>query len=213
MDEQRADPRVVAAADTVEEFHRYLAEPLAIEGLYGIMRGYVRHANIVAPESVDDEAFELLQNVVVKALEIAGKYRGVGIRPWLLSIAQNLIKQKKESLTRHQQRVILLGDMHQQAQATLSEEEFFDLFTAQIAEERAQIADLREDLKDALACLSADDQNILNFYLHYGYDHNEIARILQIKPGAARTRYCRALSRLYNVWVSQDENRRGESNA
>jgi RNA polymerase sigma factor (sigma-70 family) len=213
MDEQRADPRVVAAADTVEELHRYLAEPLAIEGLYGIMRGYVRHANIVASESVDDEAFELLQNVVVKALEIAGKYRGVGIRPWLLSIAQNLIKQKKESLTRYRQRIILLGDMHQQAQATLNEEEFFDLFTAQIAEERAQIADLREDLKAALACLSADDQNILNFYLHYGYDHNEIARILQIKPGAARTRYCRALGRLYNVWVSQDESRRGESNA
>jgi DNA-directed RNA polymerase specialized sigma24 family protein len=109
MDEQRADPRVVAAADTVEELHRYLAEPLAIEGLYGIMRRYVRHANIVASESVDDEAFELLQNVVVKALEIAGKYRGVGIRPWLLSIAQNLIKQKKESLTRHQQRIILLA--------------------------------------------------------------------------------------------------------
>jgi RNA polymerase sigma factor (sigma-70 family) len=213
MDEQRADPRVVAAADTVEELHRYLADPLSIEGLYGIMRGYVRNANIVAPESVDDEAFELLQNVVVKALEIAGKYRGVGIRPWLLSIAQNLMKQKKESLTRHQQRVVLLGDMRQQAQTTLSEEEFFDLFTAQIAEERAQIADLREDLKDALACLSADDQNILNFYLHHGYDHNEIAHILQIKPGAARTRYCRALGRLYNVWVSQDENRRGESHA
>lgn len=213
MDEQRADPHVVAAADTVEELHRYLADPLSIEGLYGIMRGYVRNANIVAPESVDDEAFELLQNVVVKALEIVGKYRGVGIRPWLLSIAQNLVKQKKESLTRHHRRVILLGEMHQQAQTTLSEEEFFDLFTAQIAEERAQIADLREDLKGALACLSADDQNILNFYLHYGYDHNEIARLLQIKPGAARTRYCRALGRLYNVWVNQDENRRGESNA
>ena len=76
-----------------------------------------------------------------------------------------------------------------------------------------EIADLREDLKDALACLSADDQTILNFYLHYGFDHNEIARILQIKPGAARTRYCRALGRLYNIWVSQDENRRGENDA
>lgn len=213
MDEQRADPHVVTAADTGEELHRYLADPLSIEGLYGILRGYVRNAHIVAPESVDDEAFELLQNVVVKAFEIAGKYRGVGIRPWLLRIAQNLIKQKKESKALHQQRVILLGDMQQQTQPTLSEEDFFDLFTAQIAEERAQIADLREDLKDALACLTADNQNILNFYIHYGFDHNEIARMLQIKPGAARTRYCRALGRLYNVWVSQDESRRGENNA
>ena len=213
MDEQRADPRVMTAADTVEELHRHLADPPSLERLYGILRAYVRKADVVAPESVEDEAFELLQNVVVKAFEIAHKYSGVGIRPWLLSIAKNLMKQKKESQARHQQRVILLGNMHLQIHPTLSEEEFFDVFTAQIAEERAQIADLREDLKDALACLSADDQTILNFYIHYGFDHNEIARILQIKPGAARTRYCRALGRLYNIWVSQDENRRGENNA
>src|SRR6266700_3960831 len=179
MDEQRADPRVMTAADTVEELHRHLADPPSLERLYGILRAYVRKADVVAPESVDDEAFELLQNVVVKAFEIADKYRGVGVRPWLLSIAKNLMKQKMESQARHQQRVILLG----------------------------------EDLKDALACLSADDQTILNFYIHYGFDHNEIARILQIKPGAARTRYCRALGRLYNIWVSQDENRRGENDA
>jgi RNA polymerase sigma factor (sigma-70 family) len=184
-----------------------------LERLYGILRAYVRNANIVAPESVDDEAFELLQNVVVKAFEIADKYSGVGIRPWLLSIAQNLMKQKKESYTRHQQRIILLGDMHLQTHPTLSEEDFFDVFTAQIAEERAQVADLREDLKDALTCLTADDQTILNFYLHYGFDHNEIARILRIKPGAARSRYCRALGRLYDIWVNQDESSRGENNA
>jgi RNA polymerase sigma factor (sigma-70 family) len=213
MDEQRADPRVMTAADTVEELHRHLADPPSMERLYGILRAYVRNANIVAPESVDDEAFELLQNVVVKAFEIADKYSGAGVRSWLLSIAKNLIKQKKESQARHQQQIILLGDMHMQTHPTLSEEDFFDVFTAQIAEERAQIADLREDLKDALACLSADDQAILNFYIHYGFDHNEIARMLQIKPGAARTRYCRALGRLYKVWISQDESGRGENNA
>ncbi|HLG61971.1 MAG TPA: RNA polymerase sigma factor [Ktedonosporobacter sp.] len=213
MDEQRADPQVTTAADTVAELHRFLADSLSLQRLYGILRAYVRKAEIVALESVDDEAYELLQNVVVKAFEIADKYRGVGIRPWLLSIAKNLIKQKRESQARHQQRVILLGEMHLQTHPSISEEEFFDLFTAQIAEERAQIADLREDLKDALACLSVDDQTILNFYIHYGFDHNEIAHILQIKPGAARTRYFRALARLYNIWVSQDENRRGENNA
>lgn len=213
MDEQRADRRVTTAVGTVEELHRHLADPPSLERLYGILRSYVRKADVVVPESVDDEAFELLQNVVVKAFEIADKYPGVGVRPWLLSIAKNLVKQKKESQARHQQRVIHLGDMHLQAHPTLTEEDFFDLFTAQIAEERAQIADLREDLKDALACLSVDDQTILNCYLHYGFDHNEIARILRIKPGAARTRYCRALGRLYNIWVRQDENRRGENNA
>lgn len=213
MDEERADPPVMTATNGIEELHRYLANPSSLNQLYGILRGYVKKASIVAPENVNDEAYELLQNVVVKAFEIAEKYSGVGVRPWLLRIAQNLVKQKKESQGRQQQRVILLGDLHMQTQPTLSEEEFFDVFTAQIVEERAQIAELREDLKDALVCLSTDDQTILNLYMHYGFNHNEIAHMLQIKPGAARTRYCRALGRLYAVWVSQDENRRGENNA
>ena len=71
MDEQRADPRVTTAADTVEELHRHLADPSSLGHLYGILRAYVRKSDVVAPESVDDEAFELLQNVVVKAFEIA----------------------------------------------------------------------------------------------------------------------------------------------
>ena len=90
MDEQRADPHVTTAADTVAELHRYLADPSSLGHLYGILRSYVRKADVMPPESVDDEAFELLQNVVVKALEIADKYSGVGVRPWLLSIAKNL---------------------------------------------------------------------------------------------------------------------------
>jgi hypothetical protein len=94
MDEQRADPRVTTAADTIEELHHYLADPPSLERLYGILRSYVRKDDVVPPESVDDEAFELLQNVVVKALEIADKYSGVGIRPWLLSIAKNLMKRR-----------------------------------------------------------------------------------------------------------------------
>src|SRR5919109_2587016 len=105
MEEQRADPHVMTAASTIEELRRYLADQPFVDRLYGILRSYVSKAQIVAPASVNDETAELLQNVVQKALEIADRYQGVGIRPWLLSIAKNLIKQKRESQVRYQQRV------------------------------------------------------------------------------------------------------------
>ncbi len=173
MDEQRADPHVTTATNTIEELHRYLADQPSMEQLYRILCSYVSKFAMVPPQEVENEAYELLPN----------------------------------------QQVVLLGDIHMKTHPALSEEEFFDVFTAQLAEERAQIANLHEDLKDALACLSEEDQTILNFYIHYGFNHNEIARMLQIKPGAARTRCCRALDRLYKIWISQDENRRGENNA
>jgi hypothetical protein len=47
MDEQRADRRVTTAADTVEELHRHLADPPSLERLYGILRSYVRKADVV----------------------------------------------------------------------------------------------------------------------------------------------------------------------
>ncbi len=92
----------------------------------------------------------------------------------------------------------------------LSDEEFFELFTAQIAAMNAQEAHLLQDLKEAITSLSENDQLILTYYIHYGYDHNEIARLLGIKPGAARTRYSRAVSQLRKSLMV---NKGGESDA
>lgn len=213
MDEQQADTRVVIAADTIAELHHYLAQPFSIEKLYGILRGYVRNAQLVLPSEVDDEAYELLHNVVLRAMEIADKYHGTGMTSWLLSIAKNLIMQKKKSQGIRQQKVILLGDLHKQSYPMLSDEEFFELFTAQIAAENRQTVHLREDLREAIASLPQDDQLLLNYYIHYGYNHNEIAHLLGIKPGAARTRYSRAISRLRDSLMTHNENRGGESDA
>src|SRR6266581_1745049 len=97
MDEQQADPPIVTITDTIAELHRYLEDPLSREKLYGILRSYIRKARLVSPVEVDNEAYELLQNVVLRAMEIAHKYHGTGIASWLLSIAINLIRQKKKS--------------------------------------------------------------------------------------------------------------------
>lgn len=213
MDEQQVETSVAAATDAIVELHHYIADPLSREKLYNILRSYVRNAHLVSATEVDDEAYELLQNVVVRAIEIADKYRGTCITPWLLSIAANLIKQKKKSQAIRQEKVVQLKDLHKQNYPMLSEEEFFELFTTQIAAINAQEAGLRQDLKEAIASLSDGDRLILNYYIHYGYDHNEIARLLGIKPGAARTRYSRAVSHLRKSLMAYDENTGGESNA
>src|SRR6267142_1556131 len=111
MDEQRTDPLVTTVAGPIEELHRYLADSDSRKQLYGVLRSYVSKSGIVPAGEVANETDDLFQDLVRKALEIAYKYQGVGIRPWLLRIAQNLLQQKRESRTRYQQHVILMGDM------------------------------------------------------------------------------------------------------
>jgi RNA polymerase sigma factor (sigma-70 family) len=213
MDEQQADTSVVTAADAIVELHHYLEDSLSREKLYNILRSYVRKAQLVPLAEIDDEAYELLQNVVVRAIEIADKYRGTGIASWLLSIATNLIRQKKKSQAIRREKVVQIGDLHRQNYPMLSDEEFFELFTAEIAAMNAQETHLRQDLKEAITSLSEDNQLLLNYYIHYGYDHNEIARLLGIKPGAARTRYSRAVSQLRASLMAYNENKGGERDA
>src|SRR5262249_34773351 len=129
---------------------------------------------------------------------------------WLLRIAINLIRQKKKSQAIHQEKVVQLRDLHSYSYPMLSDEEFFELFTAQIAAVNVQETQLRQDLKEAITSLPEDDQLILTYYTHYGYDHNEIARLLGIKPGATRTRYSRAVSQLRKSLMA---NKGGESDA
>jgi RNA polymerase sigma factor (sigma-70 family) len=213
MDEQRVDTFVATAASTIVELHRYLEDQHSREKLYNILRSYVKKAQLVPPTEVDDETHELLHNVVVRAMEIADKYHGTGITSWLLSIAINLNRQKRKSEANHREKVVPLRDLHRQEYSMLSEEEFFELFTTQIAAMNTQEAQLRQDLKEAIASLSEENQHILNYYIQYGYDHNEIARLLGIKPGAARTRYSRAVSQLRKSLMACNENGEGERDA
>jgi RNA polymerase sigma factor (sigma-70 family) len=213
MDEQQADTSVVTDSGTILELHRYLEDALSREKLYGILRSYVKQSHLAPLTEVDDEASELLQNVVVRAIEIADKYHGTGITSRLLSIAIKLIQQKKKSQAIRQKKVVQLGDLHKQQYPLLSEEEFFELFTAEITAINMQETHLLQELKESIMSLSEDNQLLLNYYVHYGYDHNEIARLLGIKPGAARTRYSRAVSQLRTILMARNENKGGEYDA
>lgn len=200
---------VVTATDTIKELHCFLENPLLSDKFRKILCSYVKTLLPAVQAEIEDEAYELMNDVVVRAIEIADKYHGTGMLPWLLRIAINLLKQKRKSQVVHREKVVSLGDLGKQNYPALSDEEFFELFTIQIATTNAQKSRLYQDLKEAISSLSESDQAILNYYVNYGYDHNEIAHILNIKPGAARTRYSRAISRLRDKLMACDENNRG----
>lgn len=52
------------------------------------------------------------------------------------------------------------------------------------------------DIKNAMNALNHQDSVMLSLYLFEGYDHVEIAQILEISHNAARTRYSRARNNL-----------------
>jgi RNA polymerase sigma factor (sigma-70 family) len=204
----------LVATDTIKELYRFLEDSLLNDRLRKTLCSYVKKLLPVSQAEIEGEAYELMHDVVVRAIEIADKYHGTGMMSWLLRIAINLIKQERKSRAIRRGRVVTLGDLHKQNYPTLSDEEFFEFFTARITMENARTGRLYQDLKEAIHSLSESDQAILNYYHNYGYNHNEIARILSIKPGAARTRYSRAISHLRDRLMACDEsNRGGESDA
>ena len=56
-----------------------------------------------------------------------------------------------------------------------------------------------EEVKKAIYQLEHKDRVIISLYLFEGYDHEEIAQILEISHNAARTRYSRARKNLVNL--------------
>lgn len=60
-----------------------------------------------------------------------------------------------------------------------------------------------DEIKNALKQLSEDDRVIISLFLFEGYDHEEIAQILNISNNASRTRFSRARARLLKMLSKQ----------
>ena len=203
MDEQPA---------VILELHRYFADEQNVVCLYGILRSYVKRARIVPAngEAERDAAYELLQDLVIKAYELAEKYHGVGLQAWLLCIAWNLIMQKREKLATRNKHEF---STHMKPDSSLGEnveEVVDDLIMPGNLEQNVSMS---VQFVAAFACLSLDDQRILSLRKYYGYNYKEVACILEITEVAVRVRTMRALNRFRDAWNAQEGGKRGESNA
>lgn len=182
------------------------------ETLLGTLRYYVVRAGLVEDQGATLAAVELLNEVVVEALEHADRFRASG-QPiaWLLGIAANLIKRKQAERITRNRREPLVRDLYSGPEEALGEDELFDRLATLAVPGPAQDLEADEEVSAILAYVSKDDQRVLRLAVLHGLNGEALAQTLGITPGAARARLHRALNRLRAAWpVPEQAN--GESN-
>ncbi len=182
--------------------------------LLGIIRSYVIRMGLARGEDVTPVALEILQQVVLEALDHADRFNPSGqSMAWLLGIAINIIKQNKAERIKRSQRELPISDLSVIQEEQLSESDLFDqLLTTSYAGPEQEIA-ANEQAGLLLSLVSPEDQRILMLAFLDGFEREALAQKLGISPGAARVRLHRALKRLRSAWSEHYPSyQKGESN-
>jgi len=185
-----------------------------VASLLGILRSYVQRMGLARGEEVSAVAVEVLQDVVIEALDHADRFNPTG-QPmaWLLGIAINVIKRKKVELAKHSQRELSIGEISLAQEEHLSEDELFDQIMADSSAGPDQEIAANEQAELLLSLVSPEDQQILMLAFLQGFEREALAEKLGISPGATRVRLHRALKRLRLAWSEQHlKSQEGESN-
>lgn len=171
------------------------------ETLLGTLRYYVVRAGLVEDQGPTLAAVELLNEVVVEALEHADRFRASG-QPmaWLLGIAANLIKRKQAERITRDRREPLVRDLYSGLEEALGEDELFDRLATLAVPGPAQDLEADEEVSAILTHVSQDDQYVLRLAVLHGLNGEALAQTLDVTPGAARVRLHRALNRLRAAW-------------
>ncbi len=176
------------------------------ESLLTTLRYYLLRAGLTDGQGATLAAAELLNQVVVEALEHADRFRpSAQPRAWLLGIAANLIKRQQAERAARHHREPLVRDLCPEAQGTLSEEELFDRLAGLGQAGPAQALEALQGAAAILAHVSDDDRQVLRLAVLHGMNGKELAQALGVTPGAARVRLHRALNRLRAAWPVQEK--------
>jgi RNA polymerase sigma factor (sigma-70 family) len=172
--------------------------------LLATLRSYVKRMGLARGEEVAATAVEVLQEVVIEALEHAGRFNPMGQpRAWLLGIAANVIKRKKVEIAKRSRRELFIGELARAEQEPVNEDELFDQYTPSLAGSPEQDFAANEQAELLLSLVSAEDRELLLLAFLYGFEREALAEKLGITPGAARVRLHRALRRLRSAWREQ----------
>lgn len=129
----------------------------------------------------NQEAEDIMQEAFLDAFEKLDQYQGKStFGAWLKRI---VINKSLDSIRQQ----ILYEDIDQIEDPTEGSYTYF---------EKEPDTYKTSEIKKALQMLSQKDRIILILYLFEGYDHTEIAQILEISHASARTRYSRARKNL-----------------
>jgi RNA polymerase sigma-70 factor (ECF subfamily) len=172
-----------------------------LASLLGILRSYVKRMGLASGEEVPAVANEVLQEVVLEALDHADRFDQTG-QPmaWLLGIAIHVIKRNKVEQIKRSQRELSIGDLSIMQEGHVSESELFDQLTADSSAAPDQEIAANEQAELLLSLVSPEDQRILMLAFLQGFEREALAQKLGISPGATRVRLHRALKRLRLAW-------------
>lgn len=189
-------PMDFSAQPDNQAFLRQFVENEA-ELLLKILCAYAVRFGVATPRTASAVAAELLSELVIEALRHADRYdRQRQPMAWLLGIAVNLIKRRRASSARLEQREPLLRDLAGDDADRFSDGELFDRFVALTVGGPAQALEQREQVNALLASLPEDERRLLRLAALHDMNGERLARELGISPGAARVRLHRALKRL-----------------
>jgi len=190
------------AASSKQRIVDFLTDNVA--ALLGILRSYVKRMGLARGEEVAAAAVDVLQEVVVEALDHADRFNPTG-QPmaWLLGIATNIIKRKKAEIARRSRRELFIGELSTAQQEPLSEDELFDQITSCASTGPDQDIEANEQAVMMLSLVSPEDRQLLLLAFLYGFEREAMAEKLGITPVAARVRLHRALNRLRLAWREQ----------
>jgi RNA polymerase sigma factor (sigma-70 family) len=159
-----------------------------------------------------------MQELVVEALRAEENFDGTrSPRPWLLGIAVNLIKRRRQKLFRQRQRETLATDLAapgkisgkipSEPASEITEEQLFDRLAGQIRSgpEQEVLAEIGVD--ELLSPLAPAERRIIELSVLHDLNGAEIARELGITPGNVRVRCHRVLAKLRTLWLAQETGR------
>ncbi len=147
--------------------------------------GLYRYANSLTRNN--DQALDLVQDCVERALNKSHLFDGVNLRAWLTTICRRLFlneirKRKSRGVD------VLLDDAHAGWGAVDAEQDIKLQYKSVIG---------------ALSTLSANDQKVILMIAFEGLKYREAAKKLAIPTGTVRSRLSRARSRLLEAADSQ----------
>ncbi len=149
--------------------------------LRNCLPGLYRYANFLTRNS--DQALDLVQDSVERALSKADLFDGVNLRAWLTTICRrvflNEIRKRKSRGVE-----LILDDIHPNWGAVKADQETKLYYKSVIT---------------ALDGLSENDQSVISLIAFDGMKYGEAAERLDIPTGTVRSRLSRARSRLLDA--------------
>lgn len=179
----------------------------------GIIRSYVMRMNLVSDEGVSTLTLTVWQETALEALSHIERFaRASQPRAWVLVVAANILKRKRDEIARRSSRELPLSRLLANGEDA-QESAFFDQFASMTVPGPEQEVDEREQVREMLALVSAEDQHILRLALCHDLDGHMLAHALQVLPSTARSRFHRALARLRAAWVQHEQDLKEKEHA